>query len=184
LREALGRDPLSVFTRSMLAQTLVLARRPEAAIDELRQVLELEPGFVFGHLTLALAHLARGAPREALDVLQRLPEPATVSQTPNYAGYLGYAQARLGNRAEAERILRDLLARFPGPWVPAVDVAAISVGLGDTDTALQWLERACTDRSFDSLLIVDDPRFLDLHADSRFRRLLQQMRQAVDRPAT
>ena len=90
---------------------------------------------------------------------------------PSYLGHLGFAYGALGHRAEAERVLRTLLDRFKEGWIPAVDVAAICNGLGDTGAALEWLARARRDRSFDSMFVIDDPRFVNLHTDARFVEL-------------
>jgi hypothetical protein len=61
--------------------------------------------------------------------------------------------------------LRALLDRFPGPWVPGVDVGAIHNGLGNTEMALEWIERARQLRWFDVTFVVDDPRFADIRAE-------------------
>ena len=97
-------------------------------------------------------------------------------ELPNYLGHLGFALGVLGETTEAERVLCSLLDRFNGPWIPAVDVAAIYNGLGNTAATLDWLGRACRDRSFDSIFVREDPRFVNLHADRRFVELF-------DRPA-
>jgi tetratricopeptide (TPR) repeat protein len=112
---------------------------------------------VFAHLTHALAWEVKACYREALDAL--LPVRETARDLPNYAGYLGYAHAKLGNRAEAETVLQQLLSRYPGPWVPGYDVAVICCALGDEQSALHWLERAYELRAPDMLFLRDDPRF-------------------------
>lgn len=170
LRLAIRHDPLSVFLRSMLGQVLLLRGGFEEAIDELEHVLELDPGNVPGGLTLAWARAGAQDFEGSIQALQSLPAAATA--LPNYAGHLGYAHARLGRSREAADILQELLARFPGPWVPGVDVAAIHNGLGDTEKALYWLQQARDFRSFDAVFVADDPRFANLHGDPRAARLL------------
>jgi serine/threonine-protein kinase len=171
LHQAVRLDPLSAFMRAMLGQGLLLAGRADAAIEELDRALELDAGSVVANLGLAWAYLANGAHAAAVDVLSRLPPEARV--LPNYAGHLGYAHARLGNRSEAEALLNELLQRYPGEWAPCVDVAVIHAGLGETERALPWLERGCRLRSFDIPFVRDDPRFADLVSDGRLEQLLQ-----------
>jgi serine/threonine-protein kinase len=173
LRQGVRTDPVSAFLRTVLGQTLVLSGRIEAAFDELRQAVDLEADFVFGHVTLALAHLADGSWQEALDVLE--PLSLSPAEYPNRAGHMGYAYARLGQRDRARRILSDLLAQFPEPSAPGVDAAAIHNALGEEETAIDWLERACELRCFDALFLADDPRLLNLRPHPRFKRLLSQM---------
>ena len=167
LREALIVDPMSVLLRTMLGQVLVIAGRPDAAIAELRQAIDLEADYVFAHFTLAFAYLAKSSCEEALAILTRL--PADTEEATNYAGHLGYTHARLGNRGEAERILQRLLSRS---WIPGVDVAAIYNGLGDSDQAIAWLERSRRERYFDSLFVAEDPRFRNLLGDPRLAAVL------------
>jgi TolB-like protein/Flp pilus assembly protein TadD len=163
MRQAVRLDPLSVFFRMMLGQLLVLAGKPEEALEELRQVLELDPAYQAGRIAQAWAHLGRSAHAEALDVLLQLPPSA--NEFPNFAGHLGYSYAKLGDRARAEGVLQALLERFPGEWVPGVDVAAIYSGLGNREMALHWIARARELRSFDVTFVLDDPRFVDFRAD-------------------
>jgi Flp pilus assembly protein TadD len=167
LHQAVRLDPLSVFQRTMLGQILVLASRHEEAVGELRHALELDPGCIAGMLGLAWAHLARADHADALDVLMGVPAAGMVF--PNFAGHLGYTYARLGDRARAEIVLQSLLDRFPGPWVPGVDVGAIYNGLGNREMALHWIERARELRCFDAMFVLDDPRFADLQSERRFQ---------------
>jgi tetratricopeptide (TPR) repeat protein len=173
LNLALRDDPVSAVLRVSLAQTLVLAGQPDAAIEELDQVLDLDPGYGFGHLTLALALEAKERYQEAVDVL--VPVRASIGELPNYAGYLGYAYGRLGRRAEAELLRQQLLDRFPGPWVPGYDVALICNGLGERESTLHWLEKAGNQRSFDVTCVRDDPRFGNFHADADFLAVLRRI---------
>jgi Flp pilus assembly protein TadD len=109
---------------------MVLASRPHEAITELRGALELDSEYGAAILALAWGHLACGDFAAAVDVLEHAPVSAA-----SFAGHLGYARGRLGDLDEAHRIVRALLQRFPGPWVPGVDVGAIYNGLGDSAAA-------------------------------------------------
>jgi serine/threonine-protein kinase len=172
-RVALETDPLSMPLRTFLGQTYVYEGRPDEAIREVRQALELERGFPFAGITLALAYLADSSYAEALHALESV--RASAGEIPYYSGLLGYTHARLGNRTEAERILEELKGRFRGPWVPPVEVAGIYNGLGDREQALRWLERGCQQRSTMMPFVVDDPRFRDLHSEPRFAAVLRRM---------
>jgi serine/threonine-protein kinase len=175
LRQALVTDPLSVDVHTFLGQAYVYAGQPDQAIKELREALELDRGFVLGHITLALAHLERRSYAEALSTL--LAAYDSGNQIPYYLGLLGYTQARLGNRPEAERVLQQLKARFAdGRWIPPIEVAGILNGLGDEGKALSWLERACEQRSTMAAYVVDDPRFRNLYSEPRFTAVLARMK--------
>ena len=170
LRQAVRLDPLSVFLRTMLSQTLVLAGRSDEAVHELQTALELDGQHGAAIITLALAHIGCADFARAIDVLEGAPAPAKTF--PNFAGHLGYAHGRLGHVERAKSVAEALLSRFPGPWVPGVDVGAIYNGLGDTPAAMHWLERARDLRSFDVTFVTADPRFTNLMSDPRLERLV------------
>lgn len=170
LRHAVRLDPLSTFQRAMLGQVLLLARRFEDARDEIEHALDLDPNHLVASLAHAWCFIAQGDFDAAVAVLRAMSPDA--SDVPNHAGHLGHALACAGERAAAESVLGNLLSRFPGPWVPGVDVAAIYCALGEHDEALSWLERAYQLRSFDVVFVGDDPRFTALTAHPRLLTLV------------
>jgi TolB-like protein/tetratricopeptide (TPR) repeat protein len=172
VRLALTLDPLSAFSRTILAQTLALAGRVPEAIEELHRAIALSPEFMFAYCTLAFAHLVGRSCAGAIASLDAI-LPSAV-QYPNCVGHLGFAQASLGNREEATRLLQVLFDHATDEWAPWVDIAAIYAGLGDAATALTWLERGYRHRCFDALFLRDDPRFDILRDDARFKQLAER----------
>jgi tetratricopeptide (TPR) repeat protein len=172
LRVALTFDPISTFLRTLFAQTLVFTGEPDAAIAELDRVFDLDPHYLVAKFVVAFAFEVKGLYQEAINVLE--PLRAELEDNPNYAGFLGYAYARLGNRVRAKGILQDLKERFSGDWIPGCDIALIYTGLNDKKSALHWLERAGRQRSFDAMLLRVDPRFNVLHGDRDFEALMKQ----------
>jgi TolB-like protein/Tfp pilus assembly protein PilF len=170
LRHAVRVDPLSAFQRSMLAQTLILAGRPDDALDEIAHALDLDPDHMAARLTEAWALIGKGEYSAAVAVLHAMPAPCR--ELPNHGGHLGHALARVGRRSDAGAVLHELLERFQGPWVPAVDIAAIHCGLGAREDTLSWLERGYALGAFDVVFAGDDPRFADVRGDARLQALL------------
>jgi Tetratricopeptide repeat len=60
-------------------------------------------------------------------------------------GGLGHLYASSGRSAEARVIFDELRARSQSTYVPAYDLALVCVGLGETDQAFEWLDRAYCD---------------------------------------
>jgi hypothetical protein len=55
-------------------------------------------------------------------------------------------------------------------------VAAIFTGLGEQDSAVAWLERACGQRAFTLVFLKVRPEFASLRGDPRFADLVRRMR--------
>ena len=54
---------------------------------------------------------------------------------------LGYAYARVGRRAEAVKIVRELESLSKNQYVPSYEIALVHAGLGDKTESLAWLEK-------------------------------------------
>ena len=62
-----------------------------------------------------------------------------------------------------------------------MEVAGILNGLGRTEEALQWLERAYQDRSPLLLWVAVDPRFMNLRDNPTFLTLIKRMELTIGR---
>jgi hypothetical protein len=60
-------------------------------------------------------------------------------------------------------------------YVPAYDIAAAYMGLGEKQRALEWLAKACEERSGFLIYIQCDRRFDGLGSDPRYEALLKQI---------
>ena len=80
-----------------------------------------------------------------------------------------------GQKHESLTILGDLERRRSQEYVGGCLLAGVSVGLGDHDQAISWLQEAAEERDgwvpWLNTLLVFDP----LRADPRFQALLQRM---------
>jgi hypothetical protein len=88
---------------------------------------------------------------------------------------LAYAFAVTGDRATAQRIVRDIVASSSARYVPPFHIAMAYAGLGDADQAFQWLERAYDERASFIGGVKMTRAFAPLHADARWQRLLGKM---------
>jgi hypothetical protein len=77
------------------------------------------------------------------------------------------SHAALGNGNESQRV--------------PVDIAAIHAVKGETDQALEWLERGIAAGYTDYSTLGRHPIFASLQREARFQELLQRMEQAVAR---
>jgi tetratricopeptide (TPR) repeat protein len=162
-------DPVSASVSHTLAVQLVLARRFDEAAAECRRTIELDSTFAVAYDVLGGSLDARGQYAEALPAVRK-----AAALSPGNAmslAHVGYVEARLGNRAEAQRILAQLDAASKTRYTPAQAFAMVYVGLGDKDRAFAALEKAYEER-FNRLAYLrreagwdalrSDPRYTDL----------------------
>ena len=165
---AVALDPLSRIINVVKGNVLYRSRRNDEAIVQLRRTLELDPDFVYTHMNLGQAYLAKGMHSEAVAELETAARPPG----PGYVqGILAHAYAVSGRRDLALAIVQNLTQRARHAYVSPVDFAYAYVGLGETDRAVAELDKAA--EAHDSLLIfaLTDPVFDPLQSDPRFTAL-------------
>jgi tetratricopeptide (TPR) repeat protein len=90
-------------------------------------------------------------------------------------GLLGYTYAVSGNRADAEKIITELKALWPGHTHAALDLAVVFSGLGNKENTMYWLEKAEEVHVSDLVGIGRDLHFVEMRSDRRFQGLIQRV---------
>jgi hypothetical protein len=75
-------------------------------------------------------------------------------------------------------VLDELTQLRARRYVSAYDIAAIHLGLGDNNSAADWLQRAFEERAHQMAWIKVDPRLDPLRGTASFERLLELMKLA------
>ena len=179
LREALAEanralelDPVSLIISTNLGDTFYYAGQFDQAVAQHRKTLLLDPDFMAAHLYLGRALEQEGMLQYAIAEFQRARFLA--GKTPYALGDLAHAYALAGKRADAGRLLNDLLELSKHGASLETDIALAYLALGNRDQAFQYLEKAYTERSGLNDLNMD-PRFGSLHGDPRFQDLLVRL---------
>jgi len=158
---------------SNLAKILEEAGKDDKAIEQAQKTLDLEPDSAVTHAVLGIAYQDKGMYAEAIAQYQ---QALRLGGAPDeMRGLLGYAYAVSGNRTEAEKIIADLKALWPGRPHAALDLAGVFSGLGDKESSLYWLEKAQEIHVTDLIGIGKDPHFVELRTDRRFQALVQRV---------
>jgi tetratricopeptide (TPR) repeat protein len=89
--------------------------------------------------------------------------------------FLGFAYAAANQREEAIKILDQLRERSKFRHVPPYHFAILYAGLGDKDTAFEWLERAFARHAVDLFTLKVEPMFDILRDDGRFADLRRRV---------
>jgi len=173
IQTAQALDPYSLVISLTRGWHYYYQRQYDLAIDDLSDTVRMEPAFFAGHFHLGMAYLQAGKPAEAVAELE---QAVTLSGgSPLCRASLAYAYAVTGKKAEARRILDELAQLSKRRYVPALYPAAIYAGLGETDRALDWLEKASEERSDHFIFIGLEPTFDSLRAQPRFQALLRRV---------
>jgi TolB-like protein/DNA-binding winged helix-turn-helix (wHTH) protein/lipopolysaccharide biosynthesis regulator YciM len=169
---ALDTDPVSVMLNIHLGEHHHLARQYDQAIEQHRRALELSPNHPNARPLLALVYEAKGMYAQAIAELEAA-EPFWAG-TSRVRGPLGRVYGLAGRRAEALHVVQELIRERAGPkYIAADDIAAVYIGLGETDRAFDWLQRACEERATALVNLKVEPAFDGLRGDRRFADLLR-----------
>ena len=173
IQKARELDPLSLSINFSLGWRLYMARQYDAAITQLKDTLEMDPSYELPHLVAGQAYEQKGNYALAIPELRKAVELSR--GTPLMVSALAHAYARSGNRAEAEKLLAQLQAKSMNQYVSPYYFAIVCVGLGRTEEALDWLEKAFGDRSNGLVFLKVEPELDDLRSNSRFIALQQKL---------
>jgi TolB-like protein/DNA-binding winged helix-turn-helix (wHTH) protein/Flp pilus assembly protein TadD len=141
-------------------------------IDSSRRALLFDPKDGFQHYSLGVGYEGTGKLQEAIAEYQKAIETSGGSPGPTVA--LAHAYAAVGKKTEAEKLLRDLESNSKATASPYT-VATIYAGLGENDKALESLEKARSEKSFQILSVKSDLMLDSLRPDPRFQNLLRGM---------
>jgi DNA-binding SARP family transcriptional activator/tetratricopeptide (TPR) repeat protein len=161
-RRALELDPLAPTANAELAHALLASHRYDDALAQLEKVKSLHPPLNRAGAIAAQCYGRKQMWPQAIAEVQRVSPNAG----PRGQAILGYMFAKGGRGDDARRILAALTDRSRRINGDAFDVALVEFGLGNSDQAFIWLNKAVNDRSvaFEWLptLVEDlrhDPRF-------------------------
>ena len=162
MRVAQRSDPLSPDARLHLTWVLFSAHRYDEAARECDKLEEPYQSECFGR-----ALLGQGRIREAVDILAAEVARGVLPGAP-IRGYLAYGYARIGRRAEAEKIAETDRAN------PFHQVLAF-VGLGDKDRAFEALERMVSQGPMRVGVALSCPELETLRGDVRAKALRKEV---------
>ena len=169
---ALDTDPVSVMLNIHLGEHYHLARQYDTAIEQYRKALELNPDHPNARPLLAQVYEEKGMYAQAIAELEKA-EPFWAG-TSRVRGPLGRVYGLAGRRADALKVLQELIRDRAGPtYIAADDIAAVYVGLGETNRAFEWLQHACEERATALVNLKVEPAFDGLRSDRRFADLLR-----------
>ncbi len=172
-RRGVELDPVNPGALNNLALTHLLADQPEMAEQKALAALDLEPAFFPARFWLGVSLYVQGFPDRAIAEFQRGAE-ATNGGVP-FVAFIARVQAAQGKPEQARELLGELLSRPPLRERSPLTFAALYLGLGLEDKALEWIERAVDERSAGIFYLKVSPNWDALRSDPRFQDLLRRI---------
>src|ERR1700677_2883379 len=171
MKRAQNLDPLSLIINADLAELLVLAHSDDESVRQSRKTIEMDPNFALAHNQLAQAYLQKQMYAEAVAELKTAVQLSGGS--PAFIANLARGYVASGKRNEAVKLLGDLKKRSNPGYSNASEIAVIYASLGDTDQAMNWLEKGYDERFNPGVLLR--PGFDPLRSDLRFQNLVRRI---------
>ena len=148
LQRAHEHDPLSLIINTILAGVYYSAGQDEEAWQQIHRTLELDANFGVAFWVRALLHERQGDFDAAIADFNKSLQ-AKIGSDQGRA-MIASAYALSGRRAEAEKILQELLSDAQERFVASYWFAQIYATLGRKDEAIRHLEQAYEERVFRS----------------------------------
>jgi TolB-like protein/DNA-binding winged helix-turn-helix (wHTH) protein/Tfp pilus assembly protein PilF len=155
-----------------LAYSYLLARQYDAAVTNAKELLESSPNDIDLHWVLGEAYRCKGESKEVVAEWQRV---ATLQGFASYPAVIRREYARGGYKAVVRERINYMTTRPLSQYVSPVDLALLYAQLGDRGRTLALLEQGYQQRTPEILWIQCDPAYDFLHADPRYRSLIQRI---------
>lgn len=166
-------DPLSISINFSLGWRLYMARQYDRAIEQIQNTIEMDPSYELSHLVAGQTYLQKGQFERAVAELRKAVDLS--HGTPMMVSALAHTYARAGNKIEAEKLLAQLGVESKNQYVSPYYFAIVYAGLGENETAMDWLDKAFADRSNGLVFLQVEPELDGLRSNPRFIALRKKL---------
>ncbi|MBX7062639.1 MAG: winged helix-turn-helix domain-containing protein [Pyrinomonadaceae bacterium] len=167
-------DPLSLVSNTIFAQTLFFGGRTDDAIAQLNKTFEIESDFWIARNLLGRIYVSEGRYPEALHEFETARDHSGGGSIVPIAE-IGYTYAKMGDRANALKLIEALHKQEGKRFVSFYSYAIIYNGLGDRKAAMVNLARSIHDCEADSLFLKAIGRWKPYMEDPKFDALIRPL---------
>ena len=165
-------DPLSPYANTAFGLAQVQAGLRNEALPALEESINIDADFLYTLWVLGSTYGALGRHDEAVAVLEKA---VTLSgRGAYYLSWLGWAYGVAGRKPEAEKILDELMVGFSNQDVQPFMLMQVHSGLGDLDSAFEWLEKSVI-HGDPAAGFIGFPPMDSLREDPRFDRIRESL---------
>lgn len=166
-------DPLNLTLKVVAGLLFAYARRDDWAMEQLQNAAALDANVSIVHWATGVGHHHARRFNEAIIAFQKA---RAISPGSLFCiGDLACAYAACGDHDKARAILTEMNELSSQKRVPPHSFALVHAGLGESAQALEWLERACDERSDFVTYLKVDARMDGLRNEPHFWKLLERV---------
>ena len=132
----------------------------------------MDPSFVRAHFLMGRALIQKGRCDEGIAEAMKAEQMGPVGEQ---LGWRAQEYAACGRRAEAQKLMNELLALSKDRYVSPHWFAATQAGLGNKDEAFKWLDQSIDLRFGPMIYLKVNPIWDPLRSDPRFAERLRRV---------
>jgi tetratricopeptide (TPR) repeat protein len=170
-KRAVELDPLSVAAYYNLAINTYYAGRFDESIAALRKVLAIKSDYPGAHKRIGQILITQGHAAEGLTEMEQEHDPLWHPQG------LALAYHALGKKKESDAALAELITK--GGATQGYRIAEVYAFRGESDKAIEWLDKAYSERDGMLSQMKGDPLMKSVMQDPRYVAFLKKMRLPV-----
>ena len=165
-------DPLTPDLQVDAIWPIFYARDYDGAISRLEGLIQAQPDLFLAHSALGEAYEQK---RDWAAAIAQLEKARELGGNPWVSAALARTYAAKGDKAQALRLVNELITLSKKEYVSSYSVATVYASLRNPDQAFVWLEKGYKERCEDMTFLKIDPRIDPLRSDPRFQDLLYRM---------
>ncbi|MFC1552031.1 tetratricopeptide repeat protein [Candidatus Latescibacterota bacterium] len=173
IKRARELDPMPLGTYAEAIAIYLLLEKYNEALAQYRKSIEIDPDNVYAQYHLARLYCKQEKFSKAIEIYRKLKD--IYGDSDSLEARIGYTYGLSGDRVAAEKILQELIEKSKEEPVLSIHIALIYLGLGETDKAFEWLEKAYSAREINLLFIKVAPEYVNIRLDSRYTSLLKKI---------
>ena len=170
---AVDLDPRWPLFNTFRAEIFCYVRDYDSAIAKADSTIKQSAGYWLPYIWLGSSYREKKMYREALDAFTQGRKIS--GDYPAMIALYGHSLALSGDPTGARKALAELRRVARSRYVSSLYFAAIYTGLGENNTALDWLDKAYAERSDRLVYLGVDPMADPLRSEPRFRDLLRNV---------
>jgi TolB-like protein/Flp pilus assembly protein TadD len=149
------------------------SRKFERAASECEKALQLDSTHFMLRYILGRSYMRMGQSQKAIEQLKAA--SSTPGEYPLIDAALGLAYAVTGHKEETQKMAEQFKKTFSKRYIPSTYFGMLYAGMGDTQRAIMWLEKACAERADGLTWIGVEPMLDELRDDFRFQEIVRKV---------